>query len=111
MASEPSESVALASLRTSAPPSEMECDEKLALRPSVRLQGGDVERAGAFLLDLVVIDHGAVAGHDFGDGVGEVGARACAHVGLDDGALARPRPTRIRVRGCVAAACAPGTVT
>ena len=34
-ASDPSERVALTSLRTSAPPREMECEEKAALRPMV----------------------------------------------------------------------------
>jgi len=45
----------------------------------------DVEGGGRFELDLVVIHHRAAAGDDFGDGVGEV--RACARVGLDDGAV------------------------
>ena len=91
MASEPSERVALASLRTSAPPSEMECDENVALLSDGGLQGGDVERGQRFLLELVVIDDGAVADDDLGDGVGEVGAGAL--VGFDDGALGvRRRP-------------------
>ncbi len=75
MASVPSESTALASLRTSAPPSEMECEEKLALRPSVACMRGDVEGFERFLLDLVMIDHGAIARDDFGDSVGEVFTR------------------------------------
>ena len=75
MASVPSESTALTSLRTSAPPSEIECDEKFALRPRCGLHGGDVEGLGRFLLHLVVIDDRAIAGHDFGDGVGEVASR------------------------------------
>lgn len=49
------------------------------------LQRGDVVRLGRFLLDLVVIDHGTIAGHDLGDGVGEVFAGST--VRLDDGAM------------------------
>ena len=73
---EPSERMALASLRTSAPPSEMECDENVALLSDAGLQGGDVERGRRFLLQLVVIHHGAVANDDLGDGVGEVVRRS-----------------------------------
>ena len=53
--------------------SEMECERKLALAAQLDLQGGDVEGVGDFPLHLVVIDYGVVAGHDFGDRVGEVG--------------------------------------
>ena len=49
------------------------------------MQGSDVERLDGFLLDLIMIHHGAVADHDFGDGIMEV--RAGALVGLDNGAL------------------------
>ena len=87
MASEPSERVALASLRTSAPPSEIECDAKDGAASDGGLQGGDVERVDGFLLDFVVVHHGAFAHHDFGDGVVEVDAIARALVALHDGAL------------------------
>src|ERR1035437_1985426 len=49
------------------------------------LKGRNVERGKRFLLKFIVIHHGPVAYHDFGDGVGEVGAGAL--VGFDDGAL------------------------
>ncbi len=51
------------------------------------LQSSDVEGAWAFGLQLVVIDDGVIAGHDFGDGVGQVGA-AVAAVVFDDGGVA-----------------------
>ena len=86
MASVPSESTAFTSLRTSAPPSEMECVEKLALRPKLAVESGHVEGvARSSLLNLVMVHHRAFAGHDLGYGVGEVAARS--RVSLDDGAL------------------------
>ena len=72
----------------------------------LRLHGGDVERVGGFLLHLVVIHHGAFAGHDFGDGVGEVACpRPCSVSTMVHCASA---PTRISVRGCTATGCAAG---
>ena len=85
VASVPSESVAPASLRTSAPPSEIECDEKFVLRPSFACRVATWKRRRRFDRDLVVIHHRAVAGHDLGHRVGEVRARA--DVAFDDGAL------------------------
>src|ERR1035437_4344360 len=57
-------------------------DQRAAERNGVRrergaasdggLQGRDVEGVGGFLLDFVMIHHGAIANDDFGAGVGEV---------------------------------------
>ena len=73
MASVPSESdgVGIVAHQRAAERDGVRC-EKLALRPMRGLQGGDVEGVERFALHLVMIHHGAVAGHDFGDCVGEV---------------------------------------
>ena len=49
------------SLRTSRPPSEIECEEKVALRDGVHVHAGDVVGLEALLLHLVVIDDDAFA--------------------------------------------------
>src|SRR5450759_252689 len=48
-------------------------------------EGRNMEGVDGFLLDFVMIHHGAIANDDFGDGVGEVSAGAL--VRLNDGAL------------------------
>ena len=50
------------------------------------LYRADVEGIERFVLELVVIDDGAIAGHDLGDRVREV--RAFAEERFDDGDLA-----------------------
>ena len=52
----------------------------------MNLHGSDVKGVERLVLEFVVIDDGAVAGHDFGDRVGEV--RPLAEERFDDGDLA-----------------------
>ena len=67
--------------------------------PQRHLHGGHVERLRRLALDLVMVDHRAIAGDNFRHGIGEV--VALAFISLDDGAL-RAGATTISVRGCTA---------
>ncbi len=103
-------STALTSLRTSPPPSEIECERRHAAPVRLHLEGRHVEGLGALPLHLVVVDHRVGPRHHLGDRAGEIGARA--RVGLDQGELAvlarheevarerhRGPPCRLRWRG------------
>ena len=95
----PSASVALASLRTSAPPSEMECDEKFVLAADLGLEGSYVECVrSSSILQLVMVHYRVIARHDLGDRVREI---LCA-VRRGSSQLRctwLPGPTTIRLRG------------
>ena len=63
-------------------------------------QRGDVEGLGVFALEHVMRDDGALAGDQFGRGIGERDGTAERDVIFDDGDLACSSAT-IRLRGCV----------
>ena len=69
----------------------------------VDLEQRDVEGARALLLQLVVVEAGALAQHHLGDGVGQVNFIGDAGVGLDHGRLAAragdDQVARLRHRG------------
>ena len=54
------------------------------------LQRRHVEGALAFLLQLVVLNNGALAHRDLGDRIGEIGGLAQPNVALDHNRLALP---------------------
>ena len=70
-------------------PTDAEWETKSAAAVQLDLHRGDVKSREAFLLEFAVIDPGAGAGDDFGDGVGEIDALAGAAVAFDDGCLRR----------------------
>ena len=86
------------------PPAEREgVGRDIAAPGGMNVHARHVERVDALFLDLVVIEHGILAGDDLGDGVGEVLLPRRADVGLDDLHLAvvaahDERP-RVRHRG------------
>ena len=84
------------SLRTSAPPKAREWERKLVSRPSWTCRVETWKALATFGLEFVVVDHGVVAGDDFGYRIGEIGAAGwglgagvrCTLVTFNDGRLA-----------------------
>ena len=81
-------------LRTSPPPSRMECEATLALRACCNAQRRDVEGVRCLALDQVVRNHGAPARQPFRGGVGECHPAAERNVIFDHRHLACRSPQR-----------------